>query len=174
MPRRLLPFVPDHLSIVRVEPTSDPLVIRVTPRPAPTRCPACQRPACRRHGHYERTRADLPWQGRSVHLRLRFRLRLRRFRCPNATCPRRTFSETVDAVVQRYARRSERLRYFQRHLGLALGGAPAARLSRRLAMPVSADTLLRLVRATPLPSHPEPRVVGMMSGPGDAAAATAP
>ena len=49
----------------------------------------------------------------------------------------------------------------QRHLGLALGGAPAARMAHRLAMPVSGDTLVRLVRAAPLPTQPEPRVVGI-------------
>ncbi|MCJ2073084.1 hypothetical protein MKK75_30550 [Methylobacterium sp. J-030] len=49
----------------------------------------------------------------------------------------------------------------QRQLGLALGGAPAARMAHRLAMPVSGDTLLRLVRAAPLPTQPEPRIVGI-------------
>jgi transposase len=33
----------------------------------------------------------------------------------------------------------------QRHIGLALGGEAGTRLSERLAMPTSADTLLRLV-----------------------------
>ncbi|GEP07374.1 transposase [Methylobacterium oxalidis] len=50
---------------------------------------------------------------------------------------------------------------FQRHLGLTLGGEPAARLARRLAMPLSGDTLLRLARAAPLLLPPEPRVVGI-------------
>ena len=157
MPRRLLPFVPGRLSVVGVEPVADQLVVRVALRPAPTHCPGCQTPSRRHHGRYERTLADLPWQGRPV----RLRLQLRRFRCPNPPCPRRTFGENVADVVRSHARRSERLRDLQRHLGLALGVEPAARLARRLEMPVSGDTLLRLVRAAPLPVRPEPRVVGI-------------
>jgi hypothetical protein len=34
---------------------------------------------------------------------------------------------------------------------MALGGDPGARLARRRGMPTSGDTLLRLVRATPVP-----------------------
>src|SRR5829696_1139050 len=121
MSRRLMPLVPDHLSVVDVQPAPDHLVICVTPRPGPIRCPACRTPSRHRHGHYERTLADLPWQGRLVCLRLR----LRRLLCRNLACPRRTFSEGVADVVRSHARRSERLRDVQRHLGLALGGEPA-------------------------------------------------
>ena len=148
MPRRILPLVPDGLNVVGINPATDPLIVRVVPRPSPTRCPTCRSSAGRKHGHCERTLADLPWQGRSV----RLRLRLRRFRCANPACPRRTFSESVGGVAVSHARRSERLRVLQRHLGLALGGAPAARMAHRLAMPVSGDNLVRLVRAAPLPS----------------------
>lgn len=157
MPRYLLPLVPDPLLVVGVEAVTDRLVVCVAPRPAPARCPECQTPSRRHHGHYERTLADLPWQGRPV----RLRLRLQRFHCPNVTCPRRTFSENAHDVARPHARRCERLRELQRHLALALGGTPAARLAQRLAMPVSGDTLLRLVRAAPLPAYPEPRVVGI-------------
>ena len=157
MPRRILPLVPDGLTVVGVEPATDPLIVRVVPRPGPTCCPTCRSSAGRKHGHCERTLSNLPWQGRSV----RLRFRLRRFRCANPACPRRTFSESVGDVAVAHARRSERLRVLQRHLGLALGGAPAARMAHRLAMPVSGDTLVRLVRAAPLPTKPEPRVVGI-------------
>ncbi|WP_407530180.1 ISL3 family transposase [Methylobacterium oryzisoli] len=157
MPRRLLPLVPPQLSVVGIEPTPDHLVIHVRLRPRPTCCPGCRGLDCRPHGSYHRTSADLPWQGRPVSLRLR----VRRFRCTNPACPRRTFSEQGGDVVQPHARRSVRLHDLQRHLGLALGGEPAARLAQRLAMPVSGDTLLRLVRAGALPTHPEPRVVGV-------------
>ena len=157
MPRRLLPLVPNRLSVVRVCHGPDQIVIITTPHPALTLCPACRAPSRLRHGHYERTLADLPWQGRPVHLRVR----LRRLVCRNPTCPRQTFSESLPEVARPHARRSERLRDVQRHLGLALGGEPAARLARRLAMPVSADTLIRLVRAAPMPIYPAPRVIGL-------------
>jgi transposase len=44
------------------------------------------------------------------------------------------------------ARRTERLEYVVHHLGLALGGRPAAGIAERLMLPVSNDTLLRVVR----------------------------
>jgi hypothetical protein len=49
-------------------------------------------------------------------------------------------------VAQAGARRNHRLGDLQHHLGLALGGEAGARLAVRLGLPVSPDTLLRLVR----------------------------
>lgn len=54
-----------------------------------------------------------------------------------------------------------RLGDIQRHIGLALGGEPGSRLAARLAMPVSGDTLLRLIRASALEPPAPPRVVGI-------------
>jgi transposase len=61
------------------------------------------------------------------------------------------------------ARRTRRLADLQRHLGLALGGEAGARLATRLAVPASADTLLRMTRRQDQPSQPRPppRVLGI-------------
>ncbi len=48
-----------------------------------------------------------------------------------------------------------------RRVGVALGGAAGARLLQRLAMPASADTVLRLVRRLPLPEAEAPRVIAV-------------
>jgi transposase len=157
MPRRILPLVPERLAVVQVQRAPDHIVIVAVPRAASASCPACRAPSRRLHGYYERTLSDLPWQGRPVQLRVR----LRRLACCNTACPRRTFGESVREIARPWARRCERLRDLQRYLGLALGGEAAARLAVRLAMPVSADTLLRLVRCAPLPSRDAPRVVGL-------------
>jgi hypothetical protein len=45
--------------------------------------------------HYRLRLADLPWQGRTVELRVR----VRRFRCATITCPRRIFAEQFSAVA---------------------------------------------------------------------------
>ena len=71
-------------------------------------------------------------------------VRGRRFRCLNPLCPRQTFAERLPGVAAAGARRTERLGALQSCLGLALGGEAGHRLAERLAMPVSADTLLRL------------------------------
>ena len=62
-------------------------------------------------------------------------------------CGRRIFAERFgDAVLPPSARRMARLDVVVHHLGLALGGRPAASITRRLMVPVSNDTLLRVVR----------------------------
>jgi transposase len=44
---------------------------------------------------------------------------------------------------------------------VALGGAAGARLTQRLGLPTSRDTLLRLVRRLPLPAVPPLRPIGV-------------
>ena len=46
-------------------------------------------------------------------------------------------------------------------IGFAVGGEPGSRLSRKLAMPVSGDTLLRMIRAATFEAPEAPRVVGI-------------
>ncbi|MGF7206196.1 transposase, partial [Skermanella aerolata] len=58
-------------------------------------------------------------------------------------------------------RRTIRLAEAQRCIALHAGGEAGARLAARLAMPVSGDTLLRLIRAAPIPVAPSPRVIGI-------------
>jgi transposase len=71
----------------------------------------------------------------------------RRFFCDAPTCRRRIFAERFDAdVLSERGRRTTRLDYIVHHLGLALGGRPGAGFARRLMLPVSNDTLLRVVR----------------------------
>ena len=87
---------------------------------------------------------------------------MRRFYCRDAACPRRTFAERLPELVAPHARRTRRLAEAQGRVGAALGGEASARLLPRLAMPASADTVLRLVRRMPLPAQPEPpRAVGV-------------
>jgi hypothetical protein len=71
----------------------------------------------------------------------------RRFRCDAALCGRRVFTERfVEGILALWARRTARLDYVVHQLGLALSGRPAANIARRLMLPVSNDTLLRVVR----------------------------
>jgi hypothetical protein len=80
---------------------------------------------------------------------VRLHLQVRRFRCPNDACPRRIFAEQLPEVTTARARRTIRLRQVQQKLGLALGGEPGSRLTAQLAMPISPDTLLRMIRTAP-------------------------
>ena len=79
--------------------------------------------------------------------RVQLRLRARRFACNTPFCPRKIFAERFEGeVVGERSRRSSRLECLVHQLGLALGGRPAASFARRLMLPVSNDTLLRVVR----------------------------
>jgi len=121
------------------------------------RCPCCGRPSRAVHSRYRRRPADLPSLGRRVGVELR----VRRFYCRNPGCPRRTFAERLPDLVAPHARRTSRLGEAQGRTGAALGGEAGSRLLRRLAMPVSADTVLRLIRRMPLPEAEAPRVVAV-------------
>jgi transposase len=106
---------------------------------------------------YQRSIADLPLADRQVVVRLN----VRRFRCRESSCPRKTFVEQVPMLAARYARRTRRLRSDLEFIGLALGGRPGSRLSRRQQKPTSRTTLLRLVRALPELPVDTPRELGV-------------
>src|SRR3954454_8304075 len=119
------------------------------------RCPDCGQASRVVHSRYRRHPADLPALGRAV----RVDLRMRRFYCRNAACTRRTFAERLPELIRPHARRTGRLAEAQARVGAALGGEGGARLLQHLAMPASADTVLRLIRNLPLPEPEPPRVV---------------
>jgi transposase len=78
---------------------------------------------------------------------VQLRLVTRRFTCEVPHCRRRIFAERFgEDVVPPRARRTARLEGIVHYLGLALGGRPAASFAKRLMVPVSKDTLLRVVR----------------------------
>ena len=90
------------------------------------------------------------------------RLTARRFRCRNAACERRVFTERfAPDLIQPHARRTARLDGLTHAVALVLGGRPGERLTERLSIPVSADTLLRLLRRRAPPTPPDVRVVGI-------------
>ena len=106
-------------------------------------CPSCGTISRRVHSRYRRRVTDLPLSGRSV----RLLVVARRFRCDAVLCGRHIFAERfADGVLAPSARRTGRLDCIVHHLGLALGGRPAASFARRLILPVSKDTLLRVIR----------------------------
>lgn len=110
------------------------------------------------HSRYRRHLADLPMAGKPV----RLVVRARRFHCDTVVCGRRIFAERFeDNVLVPWARRTARLDHIVRHLGLALGGRPAASFARRLMLPVSNDTLLRVVRRHGIPNFVPPTVIGI-------------
>ena len=150
---------PAGLVIDTVTLEADHLLVIAHPSAPDAACTACGERSSQIHSRYQRRLLDLPSHGRSV----RLHVQVRRFRCGNAGCGRKIFGEVLDAdIALKAARRTSRLEAIVHHIGIALGGRPAASLARRLMLPVSRDTLLRVVRRRAMPSGAAPvRIVGI-------------
>jgi transposase len=155
----LLSFIPRALQVLRVLPAVDHVDIEAELQRSQAACPACGSSSGRLHSRYWRVLGDLPWQGRPVTIRVA----ARRFRCLDAGCKLKTFSERLGEVAMPLARRTRRLGDLQRHVALALGGEAGARLAERVSIPASPDTLLRMAaRAMPGETLPPiPKVLGV-------------
>ncbi len=154
-PARLLP---PGLAVDHIEVGDDAFLLTVHSGAREAACPACGVPSRRVQSRYVRRAADLPLGGRRVELKLS----VRRFRCDAVRCKRQIFAERFAAdVLPAFARRTGRLERIVHHLALALGGRPGESLARRLMLPVSRDTLLRVVRRR-RQSRPDPlSVIGI-------------
>src|SRR5579872_633242 len=135
------------LRVEQVEDTGDAVVIRACCRAAQARCPACGAVSWRVHGGYARVVAGGAAGGRPVLIALS----VRRFRCPEPSCPKVTFAEQAGGLSVRYRRRSVPLLGMLAGFGLELAGRAAARLAGTLGIPVHSSTVLRLVSALPDP-----------------------
>jgi transposase len=135
------------LRVGQVEDTGDAVVIRASCRAAQARCPLCGAVSSQVHAGYARVVADGAAGGRPVLIALS----VRRFRCPEPSCPRATFAEQAEGVTVRYRRRSVPLLGMLAGFGLELAGRAAARLAGTLGVPVHSATVLRLVMALPDP-----------------------
>lgn len=120
-------------------------------------CPLCSRPSEAVHSWYQRHLADLPCAGMAVGLRMQ----VRKLFCRYQDCEQIIFCERLPQLAAPYARRTARLHNEQRQIGFDLGGEAGMRAARRQAMPVSAATLLRLVRNAALDERPTPRILGV-------------
>jgi transposase len=140
---RLSSLIPAGLIVDEIAESETVIVVCARSKASERACPRCGMLSNRIHSRYVRTAADLPCAGKKVEVRLM----TRRFVCSAPLCQRRIFAEQFDeGIIAERARRTSRLECIVHHLGLALGDRPAASFAQRLGMPVSNDTLLRVVR----------------------------
>ena len=144
-----------HVADICLEKETLALVLKASQTSAV--CPECTHVSTRIRGRYMRTLADLPCQGRTV----RVRLEVRRFVCRTRGCPRTTFAERFPKLTRAYARRTLRQAEALTEIAFAQGGKAGAQLAKRLAMPTSRETLLRLIRSTAVPQRKTPQVLGL-------------
>lgn len=152
-----IPFGLPGLAVNRATVRDDVVTVEASTTSPSASCPKCGEPSERVHSRYVRSPRDLPLGSYPV----RLALRVRRFRCQNPGCPKRTFVERLPNAVPVCGQRTFRLTDSLRVLGFALGGEAGARIGQELRMPTSPDTLLRVIRTTELPACPIPNVVGV-------------
>jgi transposase len=146
------------LRVERVEDTGDAVVIRAGCRAPQARCPGCGAVSWQVHGGYARVVADGAAGGRPVLIVLS----VRRFCCPEPSCPKVTFAEQAEGLTLRYRRRSVPLLGMLAGFGLELAGRAGARLAGTLGVRVHSSTVLRLVAALPdPPAGAAPQVTGV-------------
>ncbi len=144
-----------RLTAVEVDLTNVTLTASV--KRSTARCPLCHSRSARVHSRYRRTIADFPISGKQVVLIVE----VRRFRCLTASCPRRLFAERLLDITDPYGRRSIGLRQALQDIAFTAGGEAGTRLAAKLGMPTSPDTLLRIIRATPLLDAGHPHLLGI-------------
>jgi transposase len=152
-----IPFALPGFNIKQVETHDDLLVIRASSIARTARCPCCGQTSTQVHCHYTRSPRDLPCNGR----RVRLVLDVRRFRCANEHCARHTFAERIPHLVPVHGQRTTQLTHVLRAIVFEVTAEAGARITRHMNMPVSADTLLRIIRHTGLEPVPTPRVLGV-------------
>jgi transposase len=140
-----------------MEMDSPTIIIKAHTRGTSAVCPYCSQRSQRVHSYYTRTIHDLPVSEQVVCLKLC----VRRFRCLNPHCIKRTFTERLPTLVAPYAQRTTRLIETLNEVGQALGGEAGARLLKKLRMHSSGDTLLRLLGKETLEPVTTPRVLGV-------------
>lgn len=153
----ILPLAATDGAVQQVVPTDEAIIIEARLTTPTATCPCCGIAASRRQSQYQRTLADLPWQGVPV----RIRLVVRRFWCDHPACPRAIFAERIPTLATPYARKTQRLLAVLAQLGFALGGEGGRRLLVFLGMPASGDTLLRLVRRAVVVPPGTPSAIGI-------------
>ena len=149
-------LLPDDMGIEAVCPTKTHLTVQVACMLKSASCPLCQHASERIHGSYGRTVADVPCGGRWVTLALT----VRKFVCRTPDCPRKIFTERLPALVQSYARMTNRLSEALQSLGFATCGQVGERVAPKLGMSISGPTLLRRMRAVSIPPPQSVRILG--------------
>jgi hypothetical protein len=141
---RVSSLIPSGLIVESVAQVDETIVVTAQAGIQVAGCPLCGSPSRRIYSLYVRRVSDLSCSGRGVWLRVV----TRRFCCNTPHCRRRIVAERFDeAVLLVRSRRTRGLDCVVHHLGLALGGRPAASFAKRLMLPISNDTVLRVVRA---------------------------
>jgi len=86
---------------------------------------------------------------------------VRRFFCDQPDCCRTLFAEQIDDLARTRAQATPRFNQTLVRIGMEAGGEPGTRLSIKLGIVTSGDTILRRLRSTSLTAPASPTVIGV-------------
>ena len=137
----IFPIILPGFTIQDINESDQEFIIRAQSVSVSGICPSCQTISTRIHSYHHRRPQDLPISEHSVQLVLV----VKRFRCQNPACSKRTFVELMPDLIPAYAHRTCRMTDALREIAFQNSGEAGAQLSCCLQMPTSPDTLLRIV-----------------------------
>jgi transposase len=140
--------LPEGLEVTDIEVIDEVLTITAVSTQVSPCCPLCSTPALRVHSRYTRQITDLPCSGQQV----RLLVQVRKCFCQVPDCARKIFLERLTPFAQPWARVTQRLYQIVQILGLATGGRLGVRVTDRLGIETTRQTILRRIMALP----PEP------------------
>lgn len=145
--------LPEGLELVGLQRSNGVLMVTVVSTQMSPCCPLCGRAASRVPSQYTRQVIDLPCGGQAV----RLLLAVRKFFCEESTCGRKIFVERLTPFVDPWARVTRRLFQVVQVIGLATGGRLGVRVTDRLGIQTTRQTILRRIMA--LPTKPAEQVI---------------
>lgn len=140
--------LPEGLEVTGLEMIDEVLTMTAVSTQIHPCCPLCSTPATRVHGHYTRQMADLPCSGQQV----RLLVLVRKYFCDVPTCVRKIFAERLTPFAEPWARVTRRLYQIVQIIGLATGGRLGVRVTDRLGIETTRQTILRRIMALPTES----------------------
>jgi transposase len=135
----------EELEVTDIEVIDKVLTVRAVSTQVHPACPLCGMPALRVHSRYTRQVADLPCGGQQV----RLLFQVRKYFCDVITCTRKIFVERLTPFVDPWARVTRRLFQIVQIIGLATGGRLGVRVTDRLGIQTTRQTILRRLMALP-------------------------
>ncbi len=147
----------DQLIIKEIMIGADTIGLVVESTAHKARCPECQEESTEVHSTYVRYPTDLAW----AEYRVILHLVVKRFFCRNRACQKQTFAEQFPGLVDRYARRTERVVRRQQQICLNACARTTEKMLGLDQIEISDTTINRLIRSLPDPESPPTRVLGV-------------
>ncbi|HML05698.1 MAG TPA: transposase family protein [Methanobacterium sp.] len=133
----------EELSTGKIENTPEYIHIELNSTRETQKCPVCGNLSVHKHCSYTRTAGDLPIMGKRVILTIH----AYKFKCNNSECSVKVFCQYFDKFLGKSQQKTERLLKYLRDIAFTNSGECGARIYRKNNVPVSGDTLIRIVKS---------------------------